>query len=148
MLKKLIIIGIIGLQANFAFATNHDQLGLAGKYICYGYDKHDGGYQNAIVTLGLDAKNSDFANNYGAYSVKLVEQDGSTYTGEAAANGNHLAIYFENTDPKMKTDRGVGIAIVTHDKDPKGKITTVFHKFYYEPEYQKGGNGYETCTKQ
>jgi len=27
-------------------------------------------------------------------------------------------------------------------------LTFVLHKFYYEPEYMKGGNGSETCVKQ
>lgn len=150
MLKKIFIAGVLSAAlAQVAFAgTGADALGLAGKYKCYGYDKHDGGYQNATVTLALDSQNSDFANNYGAYHLTLVEEDGVKYTGEAAASGNSMAVYFENTTPSAPTDRGVGIAVVTHDKDPKGKVTTMFHKFYYEPAYQGGGNGSETCVKQ
>jgi hypothetical protein len=96
--------------------------------------------------LTLDAKNSDLAHNYGAYHFVLVEPDGTRYMGEAASNGNNLAIYFENTAPAKKTDRGVGIAVVSHDKDEQGKTKTVFHKFYYEPTFDGGGNGYETCV--
>ena len=149
MLRTIILSSVISLTfMQKSFAKTPDMLHLSGNYICHGYDMHDKGYQNATATLILDENDSDFSNNYGAYHFKLVESDGTKYIGEAAASGNNLAIYFENTDPKMLTDRGVGIAVVTHDKDMHGKTTTVFHKFYYEPTYEKGGNGYETCIKQ
>lgn len=150
MLKFIIIAtSLIGLLLTQGCgAVPRDQLGLAGTYQCTGYDKHDGFAADGKVLLTLDAKNSDFSNNYGAYRLKLIEKDGTTYVGEAAASGNSLAIYFENTSPTMTTDRGVGIATVSHDADSHGKTTTVFHKFYYQPTYQKGGNGYDTCVKQ
>ncbi len=121
---------------------------LSGTYQCHGYDSHEGAYKDATVVLTLDAKNSDLTHNYGAYHFALVEPDGTRYAGEAAANGNNLAIYFENTSLSKKTDRGVGIAVVSHDKDEHGKTKTAFHKFYYEPGFDGGGNGYETCVKE
>jgi hypothetical protein len=130
-----------------SFAASADKLGLSGNYMCSGYDSHDGAYSNGKLTLTLDAKNSDFANNYGAYHVLLIESDGTKYVGEIAASGNDLAIYFENTDPSSQTDRGVGIAYVTHDKDAHGNVQTEFHKFYYEPAYMGGGNGSDVCVK-
>lgn len=148
MLKKIILLSLIGLAfTQNSFAGIEDALQLGGTYTCHGYDSHDGGYDGATVTLTLDAKNSDFAHNYGAYHFKLTEPDGLQYKGEAAASGNSLAIYFENTKSSEPTDRGVGIAVVTHDKDIHGKTVTQFHKFYYEPNYQGGGHGSETCKK-
>ena len=65
-----------------------------------------------------------------------------------AASGNTAAVYFANVDKEKATDQGVGIASITHDLDQVGHATTVLHKFYYEPTYQGGGNGSETCVKQ
>jgi len=150
MFKRLFAVSLMIVVSNQeVFANSSDPLGLAGIYKCYGYDMHDGGYQNAAVSLTLDKKDSDFAHNYGAYHFRLVEDSGNDkFTGEAAASGNSLAVYFQNNSKSMPTDRGVGIATVTHDKDTSGKVTTAFHKFYYEPAYQGGGNGSETCIKQ
>ncbi len=148
MLKRTFILGVSLLASQFSFAATTDALHLSGKWICSGYDKHDGFYSNGNLTFTLNSANSDFNNNYGAYTIKLVETDGTTYIGEAAVNGSTAAVYFENTSPKMLTDRGVGIATITHDADQHGNITTVLHKFYYEPTYEGGGNGLETCVKQ
>lgn len=149
MLKRILAVGTLTLTlAQFGFAANDDALGLSGTYTCNGYDMHDGGYQGAELILTLDAKDSDFANNYGAYHFRLNDSDGDVYLGEVAASGNNAAVYFANTNPKEPHDNGVGIAVITHDKDTSGKVTTVLHKFYYEPTYEGGGNGSETCVKQ
>ena len=148
MFNKKLIFAVRCLAFSQMSLASSDNLGLAGNYLCSGYDMHDGGYQNLKASLTLDKKDSDFAHNFGAYNVSLKETDGTTFIGEAAASGNSLAIYFENTAASKPTDRGVGIATVTHDKDPQGKVTTAFHKFYYEPAYQTGGNGSMTCVKQ
>lgn len=147
MLKQALAIGILGFSlTTLGQAAVVDHLGLSGNWTCQTYDMHDGAYRNAKLTLTLDAKDSDFANNYGAYHFKLTEDTGDIYLGEVAASGNTAAIYFANTSPKMPTDRGVGIAVVTHDRDSAGKVHTVLHKFYYEPTYQGGGNGSEVCV--
>ena len=147
MLKKLIAIGALSLS-QAVFAATPDALTLAGHWMCSGYDMHEGYYSKAPLILTLDPKDSDMVNGYGAYHFKLVESDGTTYVGEVAANGNTAAVYFENTSAKMLTDRGVGIAMITHDRDQHNNVTTVLHKFYYEPTYEGGGNGSETCVKQ
>jgi hypothetical protein len=151
MLKRAILAGagILGLIfSTTGFSATPDSLSLSGAWMCQGYDMHDGAYKDATLTLTLDAQNSDFANNYGAYHFKLAEPNGAVYLGEVAASGNTAAIYFANTSPKMSTDRGVGIAVITHDIDLNGKSQTILHKFYYEPTYQGGGNGSEICIKQ
>lgn len=123
MLRKILTAGLLSLACSqFSFAATTDQLGIAGNYICSGYDMHDGAYSGEKLTITLDAKDSDFSNNYGAYRIKMVESDGTTYVGEIAASGNTLALYFEDTG--MVSDRGVGIAVLTHDKDANGKVTT------------------------
>lgn len=150
MLKNTLnffLLGLVGLTVSQAGFAAVDPLGLAGTYLCQGHDQHDGDYKGATVTLTLDEKNSDLAHHYGAYHFSLVEPDGITYKGEAAARGNNLAIYFENTTPSASTDRGVGIARVFQTKNSAGKTMTRFQKFYYEPDYEGGGNGTETCVK-
>ena len=148
MLKKTILLTTTLIASQLSLAVTTDALHLSGQWICSGYDMHDGPYTHGNLALTVDAKDSDFAHNYGAYKVKLVETDGTTYIGEAAANGNTTAVYFENTDATASSDRGVGIATITHNADQHNKITTVLNKFYYEPSYQGGGNGLETCIKQ
>ncbi len=150
MLKQLLTVGVISLIASHACfaATESDPFHLAGTYLCHGNDSHDGDYADATATLTLDAKNSDFKHNYGAYHFSLVEPDGVTYDGEAVGSGNVLAIHFRNTATSAATDNGTGLAWVTHDRDSHGNVTTEFHKFYYEPMYQGGGSGSEICVKE
>lgn len=145
---KYIILGLTLVMAQIGCAAT-DALHLSGTYQCDGYDEHDGAYHGDILTLTLDEKHSDFANNFGSYHFQLAEADKTiVYVGEVAASGNTAAIYFENIDVKKSSDRGVGIAAITHDRDQQGLAHTVLHKFYYEPTYQGGGNGSETCIKQ
>ncbi len=150
MMLKCMVLGLTLAVAQVGFAAAEvDALNLGGQYKCDGYDQHDGGYKDDVLTLTPDVKQSDFAHNFGAYHFQLAESDGTVaYLGEVAASGNSAAVYFENVDPKKLTDRGVGIATITHDRDQQGRVTTVLHKFYYEPAYQGGGNGSETCVKQ
>lgn len=150
MIKYVFLLTLFSLfLAQSTYANTMDALHLSGTYHCSGHDARDGGYQNATVRLILNAKQSDFTANYGAYGFTLTLEDGAKYVGEAAASGNSLAIYFENSASTTigRSDRGVGIAMVTHDKNTDGKATTVFHKFYYEPKYKGGNNGTETCVK-
>ncbi|MDP3561806.1 MAG: hypothetical protein Q8R83_06490 [Legionellaceae bacterium] len=150
MIKYVFFMASLSLfLSEAAYAETADPLHLAGTYHCSGHDARDGGYQNATVTLTLNAEQSDFTANYGAYAFTLTLEDGAKYIGEAAASGNSLAIYFKNSvlTATGRSDQGVGIAVVTHDKNMVGKATTVFHKFYYEPKYKGGNNGTETCVK-
>lgn len=145
---KYAVLGLALVTASVGWGAT-DGLHLGGAYLCEGYDEHDGAYKDDILLLTPDSKHSDFKHNFGAYHFQLAESDGKVvYLGEVAANGNMAAVYFENVDRKKSTDRGVGIATITHDRDQAGHVTTVFHKFYYEPTYQGGGNGSETCVKQ
>ncbi len=168
-MKKILSYSLLStallLGSNAIIASSADKLNLSGTYNCTGFDNHDGTFTGTI-TLKLDAKASDFKHNFGAYAFTLTEGGAGTgvnaYTGEAAAQGDILAIYFQNTDVKDAvgiSDRGVGIATVSHDQDSKGNVITTLHKFYYEPTYKRGqdgkkagglgegGHGTETCVK-
>jgi len=141
-----------------------DKLNLAGSYKCTGYDSYDGAF-NGVLTLTKDEAASDPKHNSGAYQVSLKLKvpnvsDTYNYKGYAASQGERLAIFFANeqdSDPVGKTDRGVGVAHVSHDQDVDGKYTTTIRKFYYLPEYKRdakdgttkafGGHGRETCVK-
>ena len=149
MIKKLSI-GLLGLGLMHVAIADQKMTGLdlSGTYICSGYDSHDGGFTGSKLTLALDAKDSLPQDGYGAYHYNVVTSGGTKYMGEASSSGNTLAMYFANTTPNQQSDHGVSIGFVTHDKNNSGQVQTQIHKFYYEPEYEGGGNGSETCVKQ
>jgi hypothetical protein len=143
---------------NNAMAQTPDPLHIVGNYKCTGYDSHDG-YFEGDLTFTLDEAASDFSQSFGAYQFKLqVDLSGTpaTYSGIAAAQGQSLSMYFANDSQEAPTDRGVGMALITHDQDSNGKYTTTLHKSYYLPDYERkakdgrgaGGRGTETCVKQ
>lgn len=153
------------LTSHTVLADNtEDKLNLAGIYKCTGFDNYEGSFDGTI-TLTLDEKASDFEHNFGSYQFTLNAtingKEIGNYDGYAAAHGSNLAIYFENinhTDPVALTDRGVGIAQVSHKQDVVGKFTTTINKFYYLPKYKRdatdgkgkggmGGFGTESCVK-
>lgn len=51
-----------------------------------------------------------------------------------------MALYFAHQDPALK-DYGVGIAQIS--RDGQGKVG--FSKYYYGPQYEGGGHGFEQC---
>lgn len=140
-MKKLIWI-ILALtitgyaQAKPAF-TGQD---LTGVYDCTGEDAREGKYKGT-VTMTLKPEQS--TGQYGAYHFKLEAQGFGTYLGEAAADGDKVAIHFALNEPNSK-DAGTGIA--TFKKNTQGKQT--FHKFYYEREYKGGNYGFEDCVQR
>ncbi|VVN69305.1 hypothetical protein [Pseudomonas fluorescens] len=157
--KCFLTIGLIAVSlCNSAMAQSPDPLHIVGNYKCTGYDSHDG-YFEGDLTFTLDEAASHFEQSFGAYRFKLrVELDGApaTYSGIAAAQGQSLSMYFANDSQEAPTDRGVGMALITHDQDTNGKYTTTLHKSYYLPDYERnakdgrgaGGRGTETCVKQ
>jgi len=110
----------------------------SGVYDCTGSDAKEGEY-TGTATLQLNQEQSSGA--YGAYDFKLVVADYGTYPGQAVSLGRTLAIHFALTDSRSR-DYGTGIATVSRNR--KGKLT--FHKFYYEPEFKGGNNGFEDCV--
>lgn len=112
---------------------------LSGVYSCTGRDAHDGAFK-AIVTLKLDPKNS--TGKFGGYAYQMQVEGFGLYLGSAASQGNQLAITFANEDPAKK-DYGTGIATVT-----KTKSGMKLEKFYYQPQYESGNHGFETCIRQ
>lgn len=112
---------------------------LSGVYDCTGRDAHDGEFK-ATVTLARDAKHSQA--RLAGYRYRMEVEGFGAYPGSAAADGDRLAITFANEDP-VKKDYGTAIAKVTRAKD---KVT--IEKFYYQPEYQGGNHGVETCIRR
>ena len=132
-----------------AHAAVPDPLHIAGNYKCTGFDSHDGSFIGDL-TFRLDEKASHFDKSFGAYTFKLIVELGgekSTYSGYAAAQGQSLSMFFANDNEQAPTDRGTGIAVITHDQDCAGKYTTTLHKSYYLPGYKGGGRGTESCIK-
>lgn len=112
----------------------------SGVYECKGDDSHEGPY-TGTVTLQLVREQS--SGKYGAYEFKLEVPGYGTYPGQAAANGQMLAIHFALTDQSTK-DYGTGIAQFTRAKSGKWK----FSKYYYEPEFKGGNYGTESCLQK
>lgn len=123
-------------QAQPAFTSTD----YSGVYACTGNDAHEGKY-TGTVTLMLNKAQS--TGQYGAYDFKLEVPGFGVYPGEAAAEGDKLAIHFALNQPGSQ-DHGTGIATVKKNK--QGKL--VFRKYYYEPEYKGGNFGTEECVKQ
>jgi hypothetical protein len=140
-MKKIILI-IAALTFNgYAQAkpsfTGQD---FSGVYDCTGEDAHEGHYKGT-VTLTLKPEQSTAY--YGAYFFKLEAQGFGVYPGEAAADGDKMAIHFALNQPDTK-DAGTGIA--SFKKNAQGKYT--FHKFYYESGYKGGNHGFEDCVQR
>jgi hypothetical protein len=112
----------------------------SGVYDCTGDDSHEGKYKGT-VTLKLNLAQS--TGEYGAYDFKLEVPGFGTYLGEAAAEGDRLAMHFALTDQKTR-DFGTGIATIKKNK--QGKLG--FHKYYYEPEFKGGNYGFEDCVRR
>ncbi|MBC3950529.1 hypothetical protein [Pseudomonas folii] len=136
-------------------ASPADPLFISGDYTCTGFDSHDGAFKGALK-LTVDEQASHFQQNFGAYKFTFdVDGHASSYSGYAAAQGQSLAMYFANDSQQASTDRGVGMALITHDQDAAGRFTTTLHKSYYLPDYMRtskegkgaGGRGTEVCTK-
>jgi len=150
------LLASLSLSTN-VMAKSPDPLHIVGNYKCTGYDSYDGHFKGDL-TFTLDEQASQFDQSFGAYQFKLkVDLDGSPaiYSGFAAAQGQSLAMYFANDNPEAPTDRGVGMALISHDQDMNGKYTTTLHKSYYLPDYMRtpkegraaGGRGTEVCVK-
>lgn len=134
ILATFLIIGYA--QAKPAF-TGQDY---SGVYDCTGDDAKEGKYKGT-VTLTLKPEQS--TEKYGAYFFKLEAQGFGVYEGEAAQNGDTMAMHFALN--KLKTeDFGTGIA--KFKQNEAGKQT--FHKFYYEPKYKGGNYGTEDCKQR
>jgi hypothetical protein len=160
-LKKTITsLAALVLSVSFAsqvIASPADPLHISGDYTCTGFDSHDGAFTGALNFV-VDERASHFQQSFGAYKFTFkVDIDGhaSTFSGYAAAQGQSLAMYFANDSEAAPTDRGVGMAFITHDQGADGAFTTTLHKSYYLPDYMRtstagkgpGGRGTEVCTK-
>jgi hypothetical protein len=112
----------------------------SGTYDCKGQDSHEGPYTGTVTMALVPAQSTG---RFGAYSFKLEVPGYGVYPGQAAAQGNKVAIHFALTDQSTQ-DYGTGIA--TFRKTRAGKWQ--FEKYYYEPEFKGGNWGLESCTQR
>lgn len=139
MLKKLIAsLAFISAPA-WAIQPPFTGQDYSGRYTCTGMDSHIGEFKGTVDMQLVPAQSTG---EYGAYSFTLTLADNSLYNGFAAEHLKSLAVYFAHTDPAYK-DYGVGIAKIS--STPEGKVS--FSKYYYGPEYERGGHGMEHCIK-
>ncbi len=110
---------------------------ISGVYGCVGNDAHDGNFTSSM-TLTLDRQYS--SGQSGSFKV-TVEGEHDSYTGSIVTNGKRLAMDFANKD-LSKNDFGVALGSVSSPATARFKI----EKFYYQPRYMGGSNGFETCT--
>ena len=142
MKRCLFLVCLLILASPTVFAAEKKFSGkdYSGVYDCVGDDAHEGKY-SGTVTLAIQTAHS--YQKYASYDFKLEVPGYGTYLGQAAGNGNHLAMHFALTDQSTK-DYGTGIAVFKKNK--RGKLS--FHKFYYEPEFKGGNTGIEDCVKR
>lgn len=112
---------------------------LSGVYACTGQDAHDGEFK-ATVTLKRNAQHS--TGKFSGYAYQMQVEGFGLYLGSAAAQGKHLAITFANENPDKK-DYGTGIATIV-----RAKSGLTLEKFYFQPEYEGGNHGFETCVRR
>lgn len=112
----------------------------SGTYDCTGLDAHEGNYSGTVTLALVRAQSTE---SYGAYDFTLDVPGFGTYRGHAAADGRAMAIHFALPDPSS-ADYGTGIANFSRNRDGKWS----FRKFYYEPEYKGGNNGFEQCVRR
>ncbi|WP_460155565.1 hypothetical protein [Pseudomonas sp. S2_H10] len=136
MLKKLIV--SLALVSAPAWAVQPPFIGVdySGRYQCTGQDSDIG----AVLDMKLNAEQS--TGHHGAYDFTLTLPNNAWFNGFAAANLSTMATYFAHSDPSIK-DYGVGIAKIGTTSD--GKIS--FTQYYYTPEYEGRGHGFQTCIK-
>jgi len=140
MKKLAILLGLLIAAVPAMAKPAFNGQDFSGVYDCTGDDSHEGKY-SGTVTLKLNSAQS--TGEYGAYDFKLEVPGFGTYLGEAAAEGDRLAMHFALTDQKTR-DFGTGIATIKKNK--QGKLG--FHKYYYEPEFKGGNYGFEDCVRR
>ncbi|MEY4767818.1 MAG: hypothetical protein RL637_457 [Pseudomonadota bacterium] len=138
-MKKMILLLFI-LNADLAIATPVVQQNFSGVYDCQGNDAHEGNYK-ATATLEIEPKHSD--TRASSYHFSLEVPGFGLYRGHGIAEAEKMAIYFALNQPNTQ-DYGTGIA--TFSKNANGKYQFVKH--YYEPQYEGGNHGSETCIQR
>lgn len=110
---------------------------ISGVYACVGNDAHDGDFADTMTVI-LDRQYS--SGKFGSFKV-TVQGEHDSYSGAIVSNGRQLAMDFANNDVSKK-DFGVTLATLSDLPKHQFKI----EKFYYQPQYMGGSNGFETCT--
>lgn len=147
-----LLLALLPLSCLAAFTGTN----LSGDYACTGHNAAEGTYQ-ATLTLNLSQDLS--SGGYGSYALQLKVGD-RVYTGDAVAEGGHIATTIQNYKTKKENDppsdnkgrnysylwsgsERTGLGTVTHD----GAGHIHIHNFYFVPEIRASGNGTEDCTR-
>jgi hypothetical protein len=139
-MRKLLAISL--LASNVAFAANSSNI--AGTYQCL---VHSHTVFHSTVTYILDPINTNFSKGYSTYLFKGISQYGTTYVGEAIANGNTLAIFNKNADTTKPNDYSVEVSTITHGTDQNGNPTTILHNTGYGTPSAPKSVFFITCIK-
>jgi len=138
-MKKLVLLVVLLGSANAvgakpAFTGNN----YSGEYQCKGSNDQVGDYE-MVVRLKLNRISSH--GTFGAYSYETETENSVVYAGQAAADGNRIAVSFNLTEAHG-VEHSTGIA--TMKKNEVGRWT--FKRLYYEGDDNGGIYGTETCV--
>lgn len=131
----MILLGSANLvQAKPAFTG----VNYSGEYLCKGTNDQVGDYE-LVARLKLNKVSS--YGTFGAYSYETETENSVVYTGQAAADGNRIAVSFNLTEAHG-VEHSTGIA--TMKKNELGRWT--FKRLYYESDDNGGIYGTENCV--
>ncbi len=131
------LLAFVGVaQAKPAFTG----INFSGVYDCKGSNELVGSYQ---VTIKLKLNRISSYGKFGAYDFSTQTDNAVTYRGQAAANGNRLALSYKMSEGKY-AEYTTGIAEMK--KLSRGRWS--FRNLYYEPDDSGGNYGEEDCVMQ
>ncbi len=138
-MKKILLLTLLLSFAQLAQAkSTFTGVNYSGDYDCKGLNDQVGDY-DVKVRLRLNKYSSH--GTFGAYSYEVETVNSVVYTGQAAADGNRIALSFNLTESRG-VEHSTGIA--TMKKNDQGRWT--FKRLYYEGDDNAGIYGTETCV--
>jgi hypothetical protein len=140
-MKKILLMFV----AFFATSSLHAEpafsgVNYSGLYQCKGTNDQIGDY---TVKVKLRLNRISSYGKFGAYYYEVETENGTTYHGQAAAEGTRMAISF-NLSEKRSAEHSTGLA--SFKKNAQGRWT--FQKLYYESDDSGGIYGKEQCVIQ
>ncbi|OAM53055.1 hypothetical protein A7981_06435 [Methylovorus sp. MM2] len=138
-MQRLVLALVALLITNITYAQPaFTGVNYSGLYDCKGNNEQVGDY-SVVVKLRLNRISS--YGKFGAYYYEVETENSVLYAGQAAVDGNRMAISF-NLSEKRSAEHSTGIA--TMKKNPQGRWS--FQKLYYESDDSGGIYGKETCV--
>lgn len=115
-------------------------INFSGVYDCKGSNELVGSYQ---VTIKLKLNRISSYGKFGAYDFSTQTDNAMIYRGQAAANGNRLALSYKMSEGKYAE---ITTGIAEMKKLSRGRWS--FRNLYYEPDDSGGNFGQEDCVMQ